>query len=1640
MDACILPNPAALDCYYGATTPDPPVSFPPYWCSAIHNNHFFAFTADAAMATFDISCFGCASGNGIQAAVLGTQDCVDFTFVSACLGNIPTGSTQTLVATNLIPGQVYYICIDGSGGALCDYAINGSVPNVIAGPGSVCIPSSPNGTYNTAAVSNWTINPPGAGVIVGSATSASVTVNWQQTGPAQVCAQNANCPTAPEDCLDILVGEDTEVTENVDLCFGKTVTCGGRVFNKAGTFPVTLTSFTGCDSVINCVVTLIPKITTTETHLICQNGTASCAGEDFFAPGTFPVVLTSYQGCDSTVNCKITLVPTYNSPLTLVNLCGPAEYQVCDNSFNTSGIYSQTCTGYLGCDSIVNINLAILEPEAVIAPPPVLGCGANSTITLNGSGSNLNNATGGITLYTWSGPGIVGQSNQATVQVNKPGDYCLILTHGRGGVYCYDTTCVTVIPNTAVPPLPQIAGTQTLCAGDTLSYTVTPGAPPLPTSFNWTTPNNVPFTQINPNTVQIVWNNTTGGQLCVTANNNCGPSFPACLPITVNPQPIAPELAGPDTVCSNGGSYLYHFTNQQAGANYTWTVPAGAVLTGTEDSVSVLFSNAVSGQVCVSAQNLCGTAGPVCRSVHVKPAPSADLNGTPEICTGESVSLNFALTGTAPFDVTWTDGVQNFVLNGISNGHSVTVSPTQNTTYSLLGIGDNGTPTCSSVLADSVTVAVWPLEQTSQAFQICQGETMLLGGALQGVSGVYFDTLNTIHGCDSVITSTLTVNATNTVLIQQTTCDPSVAGTFVQNLSNVAGCDSTVTTIITLLPTDTTVIFNTSCDPSSVGVFVQNLTNQFGCDSTVTTTVTYLESDTTSLGSTTCNLSAAGVFYQNLFGVDGCDSLVITTITFVPLDTTYLTGTSCYPAATGTFYQTLVTSGGCDSILATTVTFLLSDTTLLSGQDCDPANVGTFIQDLSNFQGCDSIVITTISLLPSNTTQVSEQDCDPANVGTFTQNLINQFGCDSTVTTTVTLLPSSTTQLTGTDCNPANVGTFVQNLSNQFGCDSTVTTIITLVPNDTTYRTGQSCNPAQVGTFLQTLSDQAGCDSIVSTTVSFFQLDTTFLTATTCVPASAGIFPKTLITTAGCDSTIVTTVSLLPSNQTAIQSTTCDPTAAGVFTYPLTNQFGCDSIVTETVTLLPGSATTLNFTSCDPVQVGSTSVTLVNQYGCDSIVTSITTLRPIEACSVTATLTGSNIPCGSNTGSLTVAATLGIPPYTYTVLSGPTTVTTGSITTTGPTQTIPGLPAGNYTVVVTASTGFSTTLQATIVQLTPPVLTTKVNANFSGFDVSCAGASDGSALASATGGKQPFSFIWSTGGATAQIGNLAAGTYSVTVTDANNCTAAGSVTLNEPQPLQMSFTVNNPNCFGQKLGTVIAAVSGGAPDYRYSLNNEPFQGNSTFNGLEAGSYTVTAKDANGCETSETILVNAPPQLIVELGDNIKISLGDNATLQAVVNVPLDSLASIIWTPLDSLSECPECLTQTVAPLISTTYSISVIGTNGCRDDDKVSVIVDRRRHLYLPNIFSPNGDGINDLFTVFAKPGTVRSIKTFQVFGRWGELVYSAPEFGPNEPGIGWDGNLRGQLMTPGVFAWMIEVEFIDGVTEVFNGDVTLSR
>lgn len=448
-DACILPGPDALDCYMGATFNSPPFDIPPsIWCGSIQNNQWFAFTATSTSVSIDISVGQCQVGSLLQAALFSTPDCVNFSPVSNCLNMINSGTTATIQSNILVPGQNYYLMIDGGIGAECDFAFNMPILQITGPTDGFCLNQLVQGTYTSNQIVSWTIEPPTAGVILGSSTGQTVHVEWLQAGEAQLCAQLAECPNSPLTCISVEVGYAPDSTSVVDLCPGRTVDCGDQTFFMPGNYTVSVPGTSGCTGVLHCVVHLLPSIPPITEHVdICPGQKVNCAGSLFSQPGIYPVHLESYQGCDSLVNCYVHLMSPPVSPLTQVEICGPGQYTVCNTVHIMSGIYTDTCFAgsWLGCDSLVKTDLAILQPSASIDPPGILHCDSSALLTLYGNHSTVSGASGSDTFNHWTGPGIVGANDRDSVRVNLPGAYCLEVSQERNGHACKDTACVTVV-------------------------------------------------------------------------------------------------------------------------------------------------------------------------------------------------------------------------------------------------------------------------------------------------------------------------------------------------------------------------------------------------------------------------------------------------------------------------------------------------------------------------------------------------------------------------------------------------------------------------------------------------------------------------------------------------------------------------------------------------------------------------------------------------------------------------------------------------------------------------------------------------------------------------------------------------------------------------------------------------------------------------------------------------------------------------------------------------------------------------------------------------------------------------------------------------------------------------------------------
>jgi len=308
-----------------------------------------------------------------------------------------------------------------------------------------------------------------------------------------------------------------------------------------------------------------------------------------------------------------------------------------------------------------------------------------------------------------------------------------------------------------------------------------------------------------------------------------------------------------------------------------------------------------------------------------------------------------------------------------------------------------------------------------------------------------------------------------------------------------------------------------------------------------------------------------------------------------------------------------------------------------------------------------------------------------------------------------------------------------------------------------------------------------------------------------------------------------------------------------------------------------------------------------------------------------------------------------------------------------------------------------------------------------------------------------YTYDWSVNGAstgnTPDIFTAIAGDYTLLVTSSAGCTSidAATVVLDNELPVGEIITVNDVRCFGDKNGKIsVDSVTSTHQPLLFALNGGPFSSQSVFYPLEPGNYTVSILDANGCEwTSDTMLVDQPPQLIIELGATVQAALGDSVYLEAIVSVALNALDTITWNPLLDTARAGTNM-QHFLPLESKEIRVHVVDTNGCSTNDRVLVIVDQMRNVFIPNIIKPGSD-FNDKVVVFGGRD-VDNIESFQIFDRWGEKIFETLDFKPNDPSKGWDGKFKGAQAAPGVYVYYAVVRFIDGEKIVFKGDVTVFR
>jgi gliding motility-associated-like protein len=321
---------------------------------------------------------------------------------------------------------------------------------------------------------------------------------------------------------------------------------------------------------------------------------------------------------------------------------------------------------------------------------------------------------------------------------------------------------------------------------------------------------------------------------------------------------------------------------------------------------------------------------------------------------------------------------------------------------------------------------------------------------------------------------------------------------------------------------------------------------------------------------------------------------------------------------------------------------------------------------------------------------------------------------------------------------------------------------------------------------------------------------------------------------------------------------------------------------------------------------------------------------------------------------------------------------------------------------------------------------------------SCAGQNDGAISVTHLPTAPPYQYDW-TGlnppGLTVE--DLPAGNYALRVTDALGCTSERPLTLRDPDPLTPIIIT----CTEVQRPPLTPSAGGGRPPYEYSIDGVNYFDRTGFERLSEGQYyTLRIRDVEGCAiTQPDFFFPRATRRPARLPNFVPQEIAGSVQVIPDYFVPPDQIVAYRWYPAE-LFDCPTCPTPTVSAPSSQTISLAIDNLYGCTDSLVTFVAVDSRIPVYVPNIFTPNGDGTNDYVAIYANPLQVERVLSFQVLSRWGELMWEDYDFPPNDGRRGWDGMLNGQVGSISAYIWTAEVQLTTGELQRESGTVILMR
>ncbi len=404
---------------------------------------------------------------------------------------------------------------------------------------------------------------------------------------------------------------------------------------------------------------------------------------------------------------------------------------------------------------------------------------------------------------------------------------------------------------------------------------------------------------------------------------------------------------------------------------------------------------------------------------------------------------------------------------------------------------------------------------------------------------------------------------------------------------------------------------------------------------------------------------------------------------------------------------------------------------------------------------------------------------------------------------------------------------------------------------------------------------------------------------------------------------------------------------------------------------------------------GNYSVVITDSNGCTKTTSvALTEAAVLSASSVvTSNYNGYAVSCnGSVNGTVDLTVSGGVTAYSYLWSNGTTT------------EDLSGVGAGTYTVTITDMNGCTTTNFVTLSEPQVIALGSTVQ------NVLCNGFGTGVINLSVSGGAGPFAYAWSNSATSQNISGLTAGSYSVTVTDANGCTQSYAASVIELSPVLLNDNSINSTCYRSNDGSIALNVTGGTAPYTYNWSNGATTQN--LSGLAAGTYIVTVMDANQCSRNDTIVITQPDSLYALLNSPLT-SAGYNVSHYQSSDGSIALAVSGGTSPYTYLWS-NGATTQNLSGVPAGDYTVVITDSHGCTY--RAVIHLSEPLGLQMPTGYSPNGDGFNDYFVVHGLDAYPDN--NLKVFNRWGNKVYEKDNY-QNK----WDGrNSSGDPLPDGTY------------------------